>query len=161
MRVGLIGQVRRVWAPRGFKVVQAVEYTYEWMYLALIVNPFTGRLRWGWSPNMKAASLAPMLQSWAPRGLRMVVWDRAPGHRGAAYQGQSVNRIEQPAYSPELNPTERIFEFLRDKIEGKVYGSMEAKMAAVEEELQHLAADRRQVRQLTCWDWIQKAVEKL
>jgi len=29
MRVGLIGQVRRVWAPIGFKVVQVVEYKYE------------------------------------------------------------------------------------------------------------------------------------
>ena len=33
MRVGLIGQVRRVWAPRGVKVEQAVECKYEWEYL--------------------------------------------------------------------------------------------------------------------------------
>ena len=38
MRVGLIGQVRKVWAPRGFKVVQALEYKYEWEYLNLAVN---------------------------------------------------------------------------------------------------------------------------
>ncbi len=38
MRVGLIGQVRRVWAPRGVKVVQPLEYTYQWQYLALTVN---------------------------------------------------------------------------------------------------------------------------
>ena len=35
MRLGLIGQVRRLWAPRGVKVVQAVEYKREWLYLNL------------------------------------------------------------------------------------------------------------------------------
>ncbi|HUW14216.1 MAG TPA: hypothetical protein VM537_31125 [Anaerolineae bacterium] len=45
MRVGLIGQVRRVWAPRGVKVEQLVEYKYEWEYLNLAVNGLTGQLR--------------------------------------------------------------------------------------------------------------------
>ena len=30
MRPGLIGQVRRRWAPRGVKIRQLVEFTYEW-----------------------------------------------------------------------------------------------------------------------------------
>jgi len=30
MRVGLIGQVRQVWVPRGVKVRQPVELKYEW-----------------------------------------------------------------------------------------------------------------------------------
>ena len=89
MRVGLIGQVRRVWAPRGIKIVQLVEYTYAWMYLDLIVNPFKGRLQWAWTPNMQAASLAPQLPIWARRGLKIVVWDRAQGHHGLFYQDLS------------------------------------------------------------------------
>lgn len=32
MRLGLIGRVRRVWAPRDVKVQQAVEYKREWAY---------------------------------------------------------------------------------------------------------------------------------
>jgi len=36
-----------------------------------------------------------------------------------------------PAYSPELNPVERVFCELRRCVEGVVYGSLEAKMAAV------------------------------
>ena len=57
MRVGLIGQVRRVWAPRGVKVEQLVERKYEWAYLNLAVSGLTGQLRWGWTENMKGASI--------------------------------------------------------------------------------------------------------
>lgn len=54
-----------------------------------------------------------------------------------------VVRIEQPPYSPELNPAEHIFEEIRGKVEGKVYGDMEGKKAAVEEELRKLAAAQK------------------
>jgi transposase len=93
--------------------------------------------------------------------LRTVVWDRARGHGGPAYTGLKVKRIEQPPYSPELNPAERIFEYLRDKIEGIVYGSMEAKMVAVDKELQHLAAQPQQVKSLAGWNWILNALAVL
>jgi hypothetical protein len=35
MRLGLHGQVRRRWAPRGIKLRQRVEVRYEWRYLTL------------------------------------------------------------------------------------------------------------------------------
>jgi hypothetical protein len=65
-----------------------------------------------------------------------------------------VQRIEQPPYSPELNPAERVFEHLRAQIEGKTYGSLEAKKAAVEAELKKLAADPEKVKRLAGWEWI-------
>ncbi|GAK50668.1 hypothetical protein U14_01901 [Candidatus Moduliflexus flocculans] len=37
MRVGLIGQTRRVWASVGVKIVQAVEYVSQWQSLVLAV----------------------------------------------------------------------------------------------------------------------------
>ena len=57
MRVGLIGQVRRVWAPRGVKVVQVVAYQRVWAYLNLAVYGVTGQVRWGWTENMKGVSI--------------------------------------------------------------------------------------------------------
>jgi hypothetical protein len=161
MRVGLIGRVRRVWAPVGYKVVQALEYTYAWCYLLLAVEPLSGRLTWQWIDNRKAASLAPVLSEWQCQGLQAVVWDRARSHSGQAYAGCGVARIAQPACSPELNPAERIFEYLRSKIEGRVYGQLAAKQAAVEAELQRLAAAPEQVKQLAGWRWICAALTNL
>ena len=161
MRVGLIGQVRRVWAPRGIKVVQVVEYKRVWAYLNLAVNGVTGEVRWGWTENMKAVSIAPIVKQWGEEGVSVVIWDRARGHRGPAYGDVTVQLIEQPPYSPELNPPERVFEYLRSKVEGRVYDTIGAKKAAIEAELEMLAAAPDRVKSLAGWDWICESVNGL
>ena len=158
MRVGLIGQVRRVWAPRGVKVEQAVEFKLQWAYLNLAVNGLTGQLRWDWTENMKGESIAPIVKCWEKDGVEILVWDGARGHHGPAYEEVEVKRIEQPAYSPQLNPAERVFQYLRAEIEGHVYGTIAAKQEAVEAELAKLAAAPDRVISLAGWDWIRQSV---
>lgn len=161
MRVGLIGSVRRVWASVGVKVVQLLEYKHEWVYLNLAVNGLTGVLLWDWRPNMKATSIASIVHAWSEQDVAAVVWDRAQGHRGSAYADSPVKRIEQPPYSPELNPAERVFEYLRDRIEGVIYGTVANKQQAVERELQKLANDPDAVKRIAGWQWIQDSVSAL
>ncbi len=158
MRVGLIGQTRRVWASVGVKVVQAVEYAYQWQYLVLAVNGLTGRLWWDWTSGMTSQALAGVVAQWGDQGLSAVVWDRARGHGGTVYEAIPVQRIEQPAYSPELNPAERVFEWLRSQIEGVVYGTLEAKREAVERALNDLNASPERIRRLAGWAWIRDAL---
>ena len=161
MRLGLIGEARRVWAPRGVKVVQEVEYSYKWTYLNLAVNGLTGELHWSWTENMKSVSLAPVVKAWADEGVEVIVWDGAKGHHGKAYDEVEVERVQQPPYSPELNPAERVFEMLRDKVEGVVYGSLARKKQAVEAALQRLAALLEKVKSLAGWSWIRRALTGL
>jgi transposase len=161
MRVGLIGQVRRVWAPRGFKVEQLVECKYEWAYLNLAVNGLTGQLHWGWTEDMKGESIAAVVKGWEGAGVKVLVWDGARGHHGAAYEGVAVKRITQPAYSPQLNPAERVFQYLRAEIEGRVYGTIAAKKKAVEAKLAELAKEPERVKSLAGWDWIRESVSGL
>jgi hypothetical protein len=68
------------------------------------------------------------------------------------------NRAYLPAYSPELNPVERVFCEVRRCVEGVVYGSLEAKLAAVEGALGGL---REGMVRLVGWDWIREALEGL
>ncbi len=154
MRMGLLGQVRRVWAPRAVKVIQKVEFERKWLYLNLAVNGRSGTLRWTWSENMKSETIADVLEGWGKEEVKVVVWDRAPRHHEKAYEGVHLQQIEQTSYSPELKPAERVFEYLRAQIEGKTYGSLEAKKAAVEAELKKLAADPEKVKRLAGWEWI-------
>lgn len=159
MRLGLMGDVRRVWAARGVKVFQQVECKREWIYLNLAVNGVSGQLRWGWSTSMKSVALASVVSQWSERGVEVVVWDRARGHYGQAYEGLGVHRVEQPAYSPELNPAERVFAYIRSEIEGKVYGTLGRKREAVEAVLRGLASEPERVKRLCGWDWIVAAVK--
>jgi hypothetical protein len=57
-----------------------------------------------------------------------------------------------------LNPAERVFQYLRGKIEGQVYGTITAKKTAIEAELRALASAPDRIRSLAGWDWICKSV---
>ena len=46
MRIGLWGQVRRVWSLRGIRVVQKVQIVFAWRYLVLGVDTQRGNLCW-------------------------------------------------------------------------------------------------------------------
>ena len=157
MRVGLCGQVRRVWAPRGVKVRQRVQMRREWRYLALAVDGRRGTLRWCWIANMKGPAIAEAVASWQAQGVEAVVWDGASGHRAPEVRRVGLTLLAQPPYAPELQPAERVFEELRRVVEGKVYTSLDEKVAAVERELQALAADPERVKSLAGWHWIDEA----
>ena len=157
MRVGLCGQLRRVWAPRGVKVRQRVQMQREWRYLALAVDGLRGTLHWCWIASMKGAAIAEAVAYWKERGIEAVVWDGASGHRGPAVRQVGVTLVQQPPAAPELQPAERVFEELRRVVEGQIYATLDEKVAPVERELQALAADPARVRRLAGWAWIEDA----
>lgn len=135
---------------------------YEWRYLFLVVDAIRGKLHWTWIESMKAEMVGA-----AVNGLKQlttvaaVVWDGAPSHRDELVRGVGLPLIGLPPYSPELNPAERVFEEVRQHVEGKVYPSLEDKVAAVTEFLTELESDPNRVRSLAGWDWIEEAVQTL
>jgi len=139
------------------KLRQRVQFGRVWRYLALAVDPVHGQLQWRWIANMKGASIAEAVQGWKDDAVEAVVWDRAGGHRTQVVRSIGVALVEQPAGSPELNPAERVFEELRRQIEGRLYATIEEKVAAVEAELVALAADAERIRRLAGWSWILEA----
>jgi hypothetical protein len=158
MRIGLWGQVRRVWGIRGIKVVQKVQIVFAWRYLVLGVNTQTGRLRWDWIDRVRQEYLVPVLERWPVDGL---IWDNASSHRGRRVAALGHKLVFLPPYSPELDPAERIFEELRREVEGRIYPSLVAKQLAVDGILQDLAADPTRVKRLAGWDWVCAALESL
>jgi transposase len=160
MRLGLHGQVRRRWAPRGIKLRQRVEVKYQWRYLALAVSA-AGVLRWRWLESMRKEGIAETLAAWRSAGVGAVVWDSAPSHRARLVRDAGLPLVALPPYAPELNPAERVFEELRRAVEGRVWGTVEAKVAAVDTLLQDLARSPERVRRLAGWAWIQESLSSL
>ena len=162
MRVGLRGMVRRVWGVRGVKVCQRVQMVYEWLYLFLVVDSRRGMLLWTWIDSMRGETIASAL-----KGLRRqtdvgaIVWDGARGHSSDSVKDIGLPLVTLPPYSPELNPAERVFEEVRRWVEGRVYQSVEDKVAAVNRFLEWLESEPERVRSLTYWNWIENAVQDL
>lgn len=162
MRVGLVGTVRRVWAPRGVKVRQPVQMVREWRYLVAAVDVQAGRVWWCWTDTMNSTDTASVVQGWQRNtDLEAVVWDGAPSHRSELVQDLGFPLVQQPAYAPELNPVERFFEELRRAVEGRVYPTLKAKVGAIEAELLRWDADPERVRRLTAWAWIRDTLDRL
>jgi hypothetical protein len=162
MRVGLRGTTRRVWGRRGVKVRQRLQLTYEWRYLFAAVDGQAGRVWWNWVPSMKAEALWPTIAGIQEDGLLDgLVWDNAPSHRDDEVTDLDLAFVGLPAYSPELNPAERLFEEIRRRSDGRVYATLDDKVAEVQALLEELDADPSRVRRLCGWDWINTAISSL
>ena len=158
MRFGLWGQVRRRWGRQGVKIVPPKQIVFAWQYLVLAVDVVRCELHWNWTDRMNQDHLVPVFAAWSPDA---VIWDGAAAHCGKLMGALAFKRIALPAYSPELNPPERIFEEIRREIEGEVYPSLRAKQLAIEHFLRQLRADKARLRQLIGWDWIIAAHDQL
>ena len=112
--------VRRVWGVRGVKVVQRLQLVYEWKYLFLVVDFVRGKLEWAWIDSMGSEMVArAVLGVRRHTQVRALVCDGAGSHRSDWVRSVSgVTTVVQPAYSPELNPAERVFEEVRRWVEG-------------------------------------------
>lgn len=162
MRVGLHGMVRRVWGRRGVKVRQRLQIRYEWRYLVLAVAGRHGQLWWTWNETMRAEDLIPVVRGFqATTAVEALVWDGAPSHRDERLARIALPQIALPPYAPELNPAERVFEYLRGRIEGQIYATIADKVAAVTAILEELDAHPAQVRRLAGWAWIEDAFATL
>ena len=141
---------------------QAVQFSRQYTYVAVAIDPVTGRLWWAWQASMKGAEMARIWGAWAEEpALDGWVWDGAGGHQGEEMQAVAAPRVVQPPYAPELNPVERFFRELRRAIEGRVYPTLQAKQEALEPVLNAWQADPERVKRLCGWKWIRKALEDL
>ena len=154
LRLGLRGLVRRVWAPRGVKIVQHLELRYAWRYLVLAVDGLNGKLWWQWTTSMNGVALAPVVAAWKEAGLHGLVWDGAGSQRGKPVRAVGLPTVVQPAASLELNPAERVFEEVRRAGEGRTSPTLTDTVTAVERYLNDLAAAPARIRSLAGWAWI-------
>jgi hypothetical protein len=162
IRVGLLGQVRRRWGRCGVRIRQRIQRKRRYRSLVLAVDVRSGRLWYCWLDSMKGDEFCGVLRGIERADvLDALVWDGAPGHRDARVGRIGVPLIALPAYSPELNPAERLFQAIRAEIEGALYADLDAKCARVEAILADWDAGPDRVRSLTGWPWILDTLEQL
>ena len=119
-RFGLKPILRRVWSPIGERPLAEVDARYEWLWLYAAVHPLTGRVFWLVLPRLDAECAQLFLDEFAREhaheGKRIVlVWDGAPAHRANSLQvPERISLISLPAYTPELNPGERVWPLVKE-----------------------------------------------
>jgi transposase len=81
-------------------------------------------------PALDVACVQAFLHEFArsyPESLNLLVWDGAPAHTAhALIVPSNVVLIQLPAYSPELNPIERLWQDLRYRLGSELPPSLHA-----------------------------------
>ena len=158
-RFGRLGRPQRCWAPPGIRPHVPAQLIRESVYVFAAVAPVTGELVSlilpEASPAMRNLFLEQVSQTFSKYFLVMQV-------DGAAWHGShdlvvpsNIRLIEQPPYSPEVNPAEHLWEELREKyLYNRAFSSLDALMEVLCQGLNALADDPAALRSLTAFPHI-------
>lgn len=151
-RFGLHTIVRRCWGLRGVRVVKTNQKKYQWGYLYGALEIGTGKAEALFMPNVGLEVSEVFLKHLAesdPEAEHIVIWDGAGFHQkeGLHALPDRVHVIQLPAYSPELNPIEKLWDVIKDGICNRLFHTMDELWEAVCEELKAFYQPER-VRQL-------------
>src|SRR5918998_1687956 len=122
------------------------------------VAPLTGRTHYHVSSKLSQAEFAQFLRHllvYHPGKRLLIIHDRGPQPKGAVIEDavrEAQGRLTlkaQPAYSPELNPQERIWKWLRRVVtHNHWFVTRKEQIEAIRHFFRYLAGGKVQVRQL-------------
>ena len=160
-RFGRMVRIRRCWAEKPLRPTVCNGYEREFLYVYGAVSPMQGQLGWMIAGEMNTTRMTQFLAQASAAHRRefiIMVVDGASSHVAKdLVVPKNMRLLELPPYAPELNPQEHVWDELREKeFPNRVYAGMASVRAQLEDGLPRLAANRKALRSLTAWPWIDK-----
>ena len=149
-----ISRVKRCWAPPGVRPHVPAQVVREYIYVYTAVAPTQGEMFSLILPEASTTMMNLFLehvsQSFSKYFIIMQV-DQAGWHSARDLViPENIRLIPQPAYSPELNPVEHIWDELREKyFHNRIFSSLELLIDTLCQGLNALAVDANRLRSLT------------
>lgn len=117
-RIGQQGTLTTIWAEKGSRPAAVKQTDYQWMHVTAAVNPLTGQALGLITPEMNTPVMNDLLANLSARlgadRHAVLVWDGAGYHTSGALEvPENVTLLPLPPYSPELNPVERVWLWMR------------------------------------------------
>ena len=117
-RFGQQGTLTRIWARTGSRPPAVKQTQYDWLYVIGAACPRTGQTVGLLSPHINAHVMNAFFEQFAaevdPDAQVVMIWDQAGFHRaGELRLPENVTILPLPPYSPELNPIENLWHYLR------------------------------------------------
>jgi transposase len=117
-RFGTQGTITRVWARKGSRPRAVRQNGRQWLYVLMAVCAATGTASALIMPGLNTEVVNLFLEQFSrdlPAGVHAVlIWDGAGFHSGKdLVVPENVSLIRLPPYSPELNPVENLWHYLR------------------------------------------------
>jgi hypothetical protein len=165
-RLGLHLPLQRRLTGYGVKPLQVVEPLYEYYWLYAAVEPTTGDAFWWELPGLDADCFTVFLRQFSQHyaeSLNIILLDQAPAHVAQRVEvPENVVLMWLPAYNPELNPVERLWEDLKQRIDvldAQLRSSLTALQAHVAGIIQRYTAEA--IASLTGYSYLVEAIDAL
>jgi transposase len=157
-RFGLHTELRRVWTVRGQRPVVRRQIKYQWDYLYGALSLIGGETHFAHVPGVGLdwdESYLRDLVVTAPEVTPVLVRDQAGFHLrdGDPRLPAQVRIIDLPAYCPELNPCEQLWDILKDDLANQVFPSIPKLRAGMKDTLRRYWESARAVLNLIGRDW--------
>ena len=152
-RFGRIGRPQRCWAPPGIRPHAPAQFIRESVYVFAAVAPLTGDLVSLILPQASTAMMNLFLEHVSQRLAKFFIVMQVDG---AAWHGShelvvpaNIRLIEQPPYSPEVNPAEHLWDELREKyLHNRTFPSLEELLEVLCQALTELTEDKERLRSM-------------
>jgi transposase len=148
------------WFTRGQRPTGLCDQRYTWAHLFAAVRPATGQSFALVLPELSTEAMQVFLEMFAatlaPDEHAALVADQAGWHIAEALRvPDNVTLVYLPSYSPELNPVERVWLYLRERhLSHRLLDGYEAIVDALCHAWKQLTAER--FRSLTQYPYLQK-----
>ncbi|MBA4183451.1 MAG: IS630 family transposase [Acidobacteria bacterium] len=159
-RFGLQPILRKVWAKVGRRPLVEVNPHYEWFWSYGAVCPKSGESFFLVLPNLQASSVEIFLREFAKaQGVGeekkiVLMCDGAPGHRSQLKVPEGIELVSFPAYTPELNPSERLWSPLKESVANRNFKSIIEMEDVVIQAMNNLSKDKEALSSLTNYHWL-------
>jgi hypothetical protein len=159
-RLGLLPVVRRMWAPKGQRPTARVERHYEWLYVYGFVRPRTGQSWWCLLPRVNTQAMTLALAAFArDEGIdaahrAVLVVDQAGWHSSDdLVLPEGVHLAFLPAYSPELQPAERLWALVDEPLANHAFAALDDLETVLVERCRTLEAEPQRLKAHTHFHW--------
>lgn len=162
-RFGQQGTLTNVWAPTGSRpeAVRQTEYQYLWVLGA--VCPETGHAEGLLSPRLNTGVVNVFLRQFSETvgesEHAVMFWDGAGFHRSKSLRvPENVSLVQLPAYSPELNPIENLWHYLKSHHwSNRTYADYEALEEASQQAWQQSVLNQDLMQTVCAAPWLKRA----
>lgn len=141
-----------MWALRGSRPRAVRQTKYEWLYVIGAVCPQTGQSVGLLSPTINTDMINSFFEQFAAEVSSdihvVMVWDQAGFHTSKNLKiPANVTIVPLPPYSPELNPVENLWHYLRSHYwANRIYADYDALRIAAVDAWQKAALNKKLVK---------------
>ena len=159
-RFGLLTVQRRCLTARGVKARIPYQHQFENFYLFGAYSPVNGdhfTLEFPYCNTLCFEQYLKELSGHRPREFKIVLLDNGAFHKAKRLIIPSnIALLFLPAYSPELNPAERVWRAIKDKVANLVFDSLDSLSDKVCGIVRHLS--KESIQSLVGWQLYKNCV---